>query len=704
MSNELGLSTEEAKKEARKLTQHLLDKGYKPTSLYQYTDKDDNPEFWRIRLDHPTKGKWIRPLSFNGSKWELKEPHFPKGKPLYRLNEIVSRSEKTVWIVEGEKCADALAKLGLLATTSGSATSAGGADWSSLSRRKVKVWPDNDKPGLTYAKEVTKQLLSLNCDVKWVDISKLGWSDGSVGSDGVDWILLNPEAIKDDIEALPVKDPEVDIVTLAEQHTANSKTQILEQIVASLELFRSDDSKCYATVRTDSHEETRSLKSSSFRDWLTREHYEADNSIPKSQMLTEFIDTLNAKARFASDVHTVFIRVAEKEGHIYFDLGNENWDVVKISSEGWEVISNPPVKFTRPTGLLALPKPERGGSIEDLNKFLNVRGEERIIVIGFLLFCLSPSGPFPILIVQGEQGSAKSTFGLVMRKLIDPSSAMSRSVPKNEENLMIAAQNGWLLNFDNLSSLKSSMSDSLCRLASGAGFATREFYTNGEEVIFEATRPVCLNGITEFATRADLLSRALIVKLPSIPSNKRKEEKVFWEEFDKARPKILGALLDIVSSVLKSLPDTQLADPPRMADFAKFVTAAEPALGWPDGAFMDAYTRSRELGSEIVLESDSVAQAILSWSPVSWCGTATELLVELETQTPKNIVKSPYWPKSSSALSNRLSRLIPALREKWFDIERSSEGKGNDKRKIIRINRVGESPSDPTDHSESPPF
>ena len=113
MSNELGLSTEEAKKEARKLTQHLLDKGYKPTSLYQYTDKDDKPKFWRIRLDHPTKVKEIRPLSFNGSRWELKEPHFPKGKPLYRLNEIVSRPEETVWVVEGEKCADALAKLGL---------------------------------------------------------------------------------------------------------------------------------------------------------------------------------------------------------------------------------------------------------------------------------------------------------------------------------------------------------------------------------------------------------------------------------------------------------------------------------------------------------------------------------------------------------------------------------------------------------------
>ena len=180
----------------------------------------------------------------------------------------------------------------------------------------------------------------------------------------------------------------------------------------------------------------------------------------------------------------------------------------------------------------------------------------------------------------------------------------------------------------------------------------------------------------------------MVIKLPSIPPSKRKEEKVFWAEFEEARPKILGALLDVVSTVLKNLPNVKLADPPRMADFARFVTAAEPALGWSDSAFMDAYIRNRDLGREIVLESDSVAQAILNWNLNSWFGTATELLVELEGHTLPNVVRSPYWPKSASALSNKLNRLLPALREKGFDIESTSEGKGNAKRKIIRINRV----------------
>jgi putative DNA primase/helicase len=705
------VSTEDAKKAAHRLTQDQIDQGYIPSGFYPYTDKEGNLLFWRIRLDHPTKGKWIRPLSFNGSKWVLEEPNFPKGgKPLYRLHEIVSRPDEEVCIFEGEKCADAFAALGFLATTSGSANSAEVADWSHVAGRKVKIWPDNDDPGLKYAKEVTMKLLPLDCNIRWIDISKLRWSDGSDGSDGVDWIMLNPLVNKDDIAALPVMIPEVDIATPPDLHSGKSKDRILDQIFASCELFYSDDSKCYATVPINSHKETFSLASRLFKDWLTRGCYEADKSIPKSQVLTDLIDSLSAKARYEADKHAVFIRVAEKDGHIYLDLGKGLLGVVEVTAAGWEVIMDYPVKFIRPKSLLALPRPERGGSVNDLSRFLNIKDDDLILVVGFLLFCLSPTGPFPIMIVQGEQGSAKSTFGRVIRSLIDPSTAMLRSAPKSEQDLMIAAQNGWLLSYDNLSSLKPNMSDSLCRLATGGGFSARQLYTDGEEIIFEAIRPICLNGITEFATRDDLLDRALIIKLPSIPSSKRMEEKTFWEEFEEVRPKILGALLEAVSGVLKNLPNVKLADPPRMADFATFVTAAEPALGWSDGAFMNAYSRNRDLGREIVLEADSVVQAILSWNPVDWDGTATELLAELEDHAPVSVVRSQYWPKSASMLSNKLKRHVPVLRAMGINVEWTSEGKGNSKQRIIKINRVEESssdpsdPSDPSDHNELPPF
>ena len=194
------ITTEDAKEVAHQLTQNLIDQGYLPSGFYGYI----NPVYWRIRLDHPDKGKEIRPLSFNGSKWELKEPKFPNGKPLYLLHELVSRPNDTVWVVEGEKCADALTKLGLLAMTSGSATSAKGADWSPLSGRRIIIWPDYDQPGNQYAKDVAKALVDLAHSVEVVDLEPLNLHEHG---DCFDWLRMNPNASRADIEILKLVDP-----------------------------------------------------------------------------------------------------------------------------------------------------------------------------------------------------------------------------------------------------------------------------------------------------------------------------------------------------------------------------------------------------------------------------------------------------------------------------------------------------------------
>ena len=156
-------------------------------------------------------------------------------------------------------------------------------------------------------------------------------------------------------------------------------------------------------------------------------------------------------------------------------------------------------------------------------------------------------------------------------------------MPTNTRDLMLAAQNGWLMVYDNLSGLSSVLSDALCRLSTGGGFATRELYSDSAETLFEASRPVCLNGITEFATRDDLLDRALILKLPSIPDEQRKDENSFWADFELMQPCILGGILDVLSKALKYLPEVDLEYTPRMADFSKFSSAVERAMGWHEG-------------------------------------------------------------------------------------------------------------------------
>ncbi len=150
-----------------------------------------------------------------------------------------------------------------------------------------------------------------------------------------------------------------------------------------------------------------------------------------------------------------------------------------------------------------------------------------------------------------------------------------------------------MLCFDNLSGLRPWFSDALCRLSSGGGFSARELYTDSEEVLFNATRPVILNGIDDIATRQDLIDRSLVLTLPPIPEEKRQLEACVWAKFNEARPKILGALLDAVSMALKRFDDVKLSSYPRMADFTQWVTAAEPALNWPEGSFVAAYNGNR---------------------------------------------------------------------------------------------------------------
>src|SRR5438094_10209610 len=92
------------------------------------------------------------------------------------------------------------------------------------------------------------------------------------------------------------------------------------------------------------------------------------------------------------------------------------------------------------------------------------------------------------------------------------------------------------------------LSDALCRLASGGSFAD----TDDEEVLFEAARPVLLNGIEDVISRPDLGDRAMCLTLRPIADEQRRPEKDLWREFEIARPRILGALLDAAVQGLRA--------------------------------------------------------------------------------------------------------------------------------------------------------
>lgn len=472
-----------------------------------------------------------------------------------------------------------------------------------------------------------------------------------------------------------------------------SQAQSLVNLALSsgVELFHTPDGNAYATVPVNGHKETwpvSSRGSGPFRNWLRRIFFEKHGKPPGSQALQDAIGVLEAKAQFDGPEYPVFTRVAEHDGKIYIDLANDTWEAVEISLVGWRVISDCPVKFRRSKGMLPLPHPEAGGSIEELRQFLNIPDEDSWrLMVAWLLASLRPKGPYPVLLLQGEQGSAKSTTSKALRALIDPNTAPLRTCPKDERDLMITATNSWAVSFDNLSGIPVWLSDALCRLATGGGFSTRTLYENDEETIFSACRPIIANGIDEIASRHDLLDRAIIIHLPPIPEENRKDEAQFWAEFEKARPRIFGALLDAVSAGLRNIDSVHLDRLPRMADFAKWVTACEETLPWPSGGFMEAYMGNREEAIEVALEGDIVAVAVknLLEEREEWEGTASELLEALEVFIDDTTKRSVVWPKNPRALSNRLRRCATFLRQTGVEVEFLRAG--HNRQRLIRLKR-----------------
>jgi hypothetical protein len=381
---------------------------------------------------------------------------------------------------------------------------------------------------------------------------------------------------------------------------------------------------------------------------LARQFYKVSQKSPGSQAVQDALGVLEGKALFEGPEASVYTRLAEYSGAIYLDLGDEEWHAIQITRDGWEVLTAPPVKFRRARGMLALPMPRAGGSLDDLQAFVNVAVDSEAdwtMLVSWLLSALRPRGPYPILALHGEQGSAKSTTARVLRELIDPNSAPLQADPRDVHDLVIAAANSWVVCLDNLSHLQPWLSDAICRLSTGGGFATREPYSDADEVLFDAQRPIILNGIEELATRWDLLDRSIMLYLPTIRD--RKAETMFWAEFEQKRPQLLGVLLDTLSGAMKRVDNVKRTELPRMADFALWATVAEQALGWKPDTFRKAYAENQAVANQVSLEASLLAAPLeMLVHHKAWNGNATALLAALEgyvEETTKRQRQAEKW-------------------------------------------------------------
>ncbi len=448
----------------------------------------------------------------------------------------------------------------------------------------------------------------------------------------------------------------------------------LDELVAiarnQCQLKHDADRSAIAVIPMPSRQEVWRVYSTGYEEWLRSTFWRAKEAGVADSTMKAALATLAAAGINDGEEVEIHVRAAQDESGYLIDLCDDRWRAVRVTPHGWQVLDHSPVYFTRTQSMRALPEPEYGGDIGLLWQHTNIPGNRRVMVLTWLLDSFRPDTPFPVLELVGEQGSAKSTTQSVLRSLVDPNKVMLRGRPKTVEDIFVAAANNWLVSYENLSGLTAEQQDAFCTLATGGGFASRQLYTNGEEHVMETKRPVVLNGIAVVATRPDLIDRVVHADMPTILAEARRDDADTSAAWERDRPKVFGALLDLFSAALAILPSVKLTHKQRMADYERFGEAVARALGFAPGDFQRDYAELVRAGIDRALESNAVAQVLDKYfedriTPWNWQGTAGQLYDLLNTQ---HVPDRSTWPRSPKGLADQLRRIAPAYRVKGIEI------------------------------------
>lgn len=408
---------------------------------------------------------------------------------------------------------------------------------------------------------------------------------------------------------------------------------------------------------------------------IRQQYYKTFSRAISTSTVNEVALTLDAKASTLGKLIDVHSRVANLRDKIYFDIGTQSGEVVEVTLDGWRILKNASTMFAFKQGMDLLIQPEQGGDLALLKKHLgkNLSEEDFKLVLGWLLGALRGLAPFPILLVSGQQGSGKSTFCKMLRRLVDPSHCPLSQMQLNDRNLAVLAGSSYLLCIDNVTNITQSVSDLMCMVSTGGYYQTRKLHTDLEQVSIPLASPLIMNGISYIPQFPDLLERCLMIELQSIDAKQRQTERELMDEFDKDCPRIMGFLYDSLANSMRLVSKVSMPEMPRMADFCKFVTACEPCWGWEAGSFFNCMNQNQnDLVDSSVDDNPfllAIEHFVQSEPGGTWIGSSTELLKSLGSSLDlRRYLDSSDWPKSATQAGKQLRRLIPVLARRGFRV------------------------------------
>ena len=661
----------------------------KIVASYDYRDENGDRIMQVVRMEPKTFRQ--RQPDGTGWNWSVKGVRTVP----YRLPELIAAPGATIYVCEGEKDADRLASLGLVATCN-----AGGAGrWTPahadfLRARRVIVLPDNDPAGVTHGKQVLTSLRGIAAETRIIPLPNLP-EKGDVS----DW--LDAGGTVEELERLGMA-PGPDLTGNSDDEGDDesrkpSQTDLLVKFSKErFELLHDKNGDTYARDRKTG--EVRRLGSRQFRDRITAAFYQQSEIAVRDQSWREAVGTLQALARFEGDPQDVHIRVAGRDGVYYVDLcqpGNSR--AVEITKDRWVIVEKAPVLFVRGESMQPLPDPMRGGSLAPLWEIANVPENLRLLVLAWLIDTMRLETPFPGLEMIGEQGSGKSTAAEALRRLIDPSACNLRGAPKTVEDIFVGAGQNHVVAYENVSHLAGPMQDALAILSTGGGFAKRQLYTDNEEHVVNVRRPWMINGISVSVTQQDLVDRVISIECPVIEARQSSSKQ--WKGFELALPGILGGLYDLTVKALGELPrmDLPREDRPRLVEYVLLGMAVAKASGQTPATFLAQFNATRAETVARTLDASPVAAAVLEFvsdNPGGIEASVKDILTRLETYKP---IGAEAWPRTPKGLGDALRRASPALRQ--MGVECKSMGNiGGKVRWIVKKKAAAPSPKAEPEH------
>ena len=456
-----------------------------------------------------------------------------------------------------------------------------------------------------------------------------------------------------------------------------TQREALLQICDAVDVWRSPCGDVFVSCPLGQHIEHYPIESRSFRQWMLHElaRRYSDKGRPASageNALRDARAAVEARALLHPKTHETFQRVAEHKGEIFLDLGDRDWSAMQVTKSGWSHANAAPVPILRSKRTAPFALPNANGDFVPLRRLLSHLDHDTFVLfVAWCLGALLPRGPYSVLVLGGEQGSGKSTLARLAQRLTDPVNGDLLQPPRTDRDLVAAAKANRVLTYDNVSSLSAELADSFCRLSTGSEIGGRALFSDHDTASFSASRPIIINGIPDLAARCDLADRAVVLRLPKM--SRCMTEKDWRSQVEAILPATLVGMLDALSYGLKMLDATPTPNL-RMADFARFVLAAEPKLPWEAGNFIAAYQRNRLEAVRVLADGDVVVRAIDTFlGPDPWTGFMAELYDRL---SQRHVLRPADWPGNPRWFGDRLRRAAPTLRAIGIDSQERRESGG----------------------------